>query len=270
MQQTGEICKMKELCRLIDFSGKTALITGGGKGAGAAIARQFARAGANVAVTYCSSAAGAERVVHELRALGVQAEAFHLDQSDTGSIPDVLRQVTARFGRLDCLVNNAGIYPAKPVADITEADWDAMLDCNTKGVFFLCREAADWMSSHGGGAIVNISSINAVNPAGRLVHYGISKAAVEMMTRCLAQEFGPMGVRVNCVAPGLIWAEGQEKTIPGWRESYCQRAPLGRLVEAEDIGNACVFLSSPLAAAVTGQTLTVDCGVLLAPCFNNQ
>ena len=174
----------------------------------------------------------------------------------------------ASFGRIDFLVNNAGIYPAKPLMDVSESDWDAMLDCNTKGVFFLSREAAKRMKE--GGAIVHISSINATNPAGQLAHYGISKAAVEMMTRNMAQVFGPMGVRVNCVAPGLIWKEGQEKWIPGWRESYCERAPLGRLVQAEDVGNTCAFLCSPLASAVTGQVLTVDCGVLLAPCFDNR
>ena len=261
---------MKEKRGLLDYTGKTVLVTGGGKGAGVAIARQFARCGAKVAITYNHSSAGARAVVEELRAMGTECEAFPLDQSQVETIPGVLRGVKERFGSLDCLVNNAGIYPAKGVAEITEEDWDAMQDCNTKAVFFLCRAAAELMREGGGGAIVNISSINATNPAGRLVHYGVSKAAVEMLTKCLAHEFGPWGVRVNCVAPGLIWAEGQEKNIPGWRESYSERAPLGRLVDAAEIGNACVFFGSPLSSAVTGQTLTVDCGVLLAPCFNNQ
>ena len=259
---------MSKLGSLLDFSGKTALITGGGKGAGIAIARQFALAGANVAITYSRSAAGAEATVEELKGMGVDACAFQLDQMDTQRIPRVLDEVKERFGSLDILVNNAGIYPAKELKELTPADWDAMMECNVRGVFFLCQEAAKRMSP--GSAMVNISSINATNPSDRLAHYGVSKAAVEMATKCLAHDFGPDGIRVNCVAPGLIWAEGQEKNIPGWRESYCERAPLGRLVEAEDIGNACVFLASPLSSAVTGQVLTVDCGVLLAPCFNNQ
>ena len=259
---------MKELGTLLDFSGKTVLITGGARGAGVAIVRQFARTGANVAFTYRGGAEEAQVLVSELRAEGAKAECFAFDQSDISAAPALLDAVEAAFGSVDYLVNNAGIYPAKPLMDVTEADWDGMLDCNTKGVFFLSREAATRMKN--GGAIVNISSINAVNPAGQLAHYGISKAAVEMMTRCMAQTFGPMGVRVNCVAPGLIWKEGQEKFIPGWRESYCERAPLGRLVQAEDVGNTCAFLCSPLASAVTGQVLTVDCGVLLAPCFDNR
>ena len=259
---------MKELGRLLDFSGKTALITGGTRGAGVAIARQFARAGANLALTCYGGAEDIQDTVEALRAEGGRVEVFEFDQSADGSAADLLDAVEAAFGTVDFLVNNAGIYPSKPIMDVTEADWDSMLDCNTKGVFFLSREAAKRMKN--GGAIVNISSINAVNPAGQLVHYGISKAGVEMMTRCMAQSFGSMGVRVNCVAPGLIWKEGQEKFIPGWRESYCERAPLGRLVQAEDVGNACAFLCSPLASAVTGQVLTVDCGVLLAPCFDNR
>ena len=259
---------MMELGRLLDFTGKTALITGGARGAGAAIVRQFARTGANVAFTYHGGAEDAQKLAEELRADGAKIEAFRFNQSDLSAAPALLDQVEKSFGSVDFLVNNAGIYPAKPLMEISEADWDQMLDCNTKGVFFLSREAAKRMKN--GGAIVQISSINATNPASQLAHYGISKAAVEMMTRNMAQVFGPMGIRVNCVSPGLIWKEGQEKFIPGWRESYCERAPLGRLVQAEDVGSVCAFLCSPLASAVTGQVLTVDCGVLLAPCFDNR
>jgi len=259
---------MKQLGTFLDFTGKTALITGGARGAGAAIVRQFARTGANVAFTYRGGAMEAQALVDALHAQGVNVQAFPFDQSDISGVSALLDAVEAAFGPVDYLINNAGIYPARPLMDVSEDDWDEMLSCNTKGVFFLSREAAKRMQN--GGAIVNISSINATNPADQLAHYGISKAAVEMMTRSMAQSFGPMGVRVNCVAPGLIWKEGQEKWIPGWRESYCERAPLGRLVQAEDVGNTCAFLCSPLASAVTGQVLTVDCGVLLAPCFDNR
>lgn len=253
---------------LLRFRGKTVLVTGGGKGAGVAIARQFARAGADVAITYSRSATAAETVAAELRQLGVRAQAFAFNQAEPAEIPALLDAVEAQFGGIDVLVNNAGIYPAKDTLALTPQDWDEMMDCNGRGVFFLCQQAAARMKS--GGAIVNISSINATNPADQLAHYGVSKAAVEMATKCLAHALGCHGIRVNAVAPGLIWAEGQEVNIPGWRESYCERAPLGRLVQAEDIGNACVFLASPMADAITGQILTVDCGVLLAPCFNNH
>jgi len=259
---------MKQLGTLLDFSGKTVLITGGTLGAGVAIARQFARTGANLALTYYGGEENAQAMAAQLRAEGTKVEVFPFDQCQVDSVSILLDAVEAAFGTVDFLVNNAGIYPAKPLMEVSESDWDSMLDCNTKGVFFLARETARRMRN--GGAIVNISSINATNPADQLAHYGISKAGVEMMTRCMAQSFGPMGVRVNCIAPGLIWKEGQEKFIPGWRESYCERAPLGRLVQAEDVGNVCTFLCSPLASAVTGQVLTVDCGVMLAPCFDNR
>ena len=102
-----------------------------------------------------------------------------------------------------------------------------------------------------------------------LIHYGMSKAAVEMQTRCLAYELGP-DIRVNCIAPGLIWREGQDKTIPGWRESYCERAALERLVYPEDIAKTALFLASDMSSAITGQIITVDCGVSLAPWFDNS
>ena len=107
------------------------------------------------------------------------------------------------------------------------------------------------------------------NPARKLAHYGISKAAVEMMTRSQAQAYGPE-VRVNCIAPGLIFKQGQEEFIPGWTESYKERSPLHKLVLAEEIGKTCLFLASDLSSAITGQTITVDCGIQLAPCFYNE
>ena len=119
-----------------------------------------------------------------------------------------------------------------------------------------------------GGAIINVSSINATCPSDTLVHYGTSKAAVEFLTKGLAHDWGKYGIRVNCIAPGLIDAPMLDQWVPGWRESYCERAPLGRLVSPEDLGNAAIFLGSPLASFITGQILTVDGGVLMAPAFN--
>ena len=118
-----------------------------------------------------------------------------------------------------------------------------------------------------GGAIINVSSINATCPSDTLVHYGTSKAAVEFLTRDLAHDWGKYGIRVNCIAPGLIENPMLDTWVPGWRQSYCERAPLGRLVRPEDLGNAALFLGSPLASFITGQILTVDGGVLMAPAF---
>lgn len=239
----------------IDLKDRIVLITGGCSGAGKGIAEQFLKSGAEVLVTYNRSLPDSKEV-----------KAYKYDQGDFDSIRRLVEDVIRDHGRIDVLVNNAGIYPARSLDTMSEEDYDAMFDINTKGVFFLSKEFARYM---GNGSIINISSINATNPASKLIHYGMSKAAIEMATRCLAYELGPK-IRVNCIAPGLIYKEGQERFIPGWRESYCERSALKRLVYPEDIGNTAIFLASDLSSAITGQIITVDCGVSLAPYFYNH
>ena len=239
----------------IDFKDKIVLITGGMSGAGQKIVEQFLKTGATVLTTYNHTQPKDERV-----------KAYRLDQSDLSEIKELVSKIVEEYGHIDVLVNNAGIYPTRSLKDMSEEEYDEMFDTNTKGVFFLSREVAKYMDQ---GSIINISSINATNPASKLIHYGMSKAAVEMMTRCLAYELGPK-IRVNCIAPGLIYKEGQEKFIPGWRESYIERSALKRLVNAQDIGNTAIFLASDLSSAITGEVITVDCGVNLAPYFDNS
>ncbi|MBR4422144.1 MAG: SDR family oxidoreductase, partial [Erysipelotrichaceae bacterium] len=241
----------------IDLKGKTVLITGGASGAGTAIVKEFAKTGANIAFTFCHTLP--DDLLKELGDTGITA--YHFDQSDLGQIDELLAMVLRDYGHIDVLINNAGIYPAKAFDQISEADYDAMMDTNVKGIFFLSRAVSKVMDK---GSIINISSINATNPARKLIHYGMSKAAIEMETRCLAYELGP-NIRVNCIAPGLIYKEGQEQWIPGWTESYKERSALHRLVDPSEIGKAAVFFASDLSSAVTGQILTVDCGVSLAP-----
>jgi len=246
----------------ISLHNKTVLITGGASGAGVDIVRSFVSTGANIAFTYHSNRP--DFLLKELESYPIKAYAY--DQSQVSAIEPLLKDIMRDFPSIDVLVNNAGIYPARAFDEISEEDWDRMMDTNLKGVFFLSRAVSRIMKN---GSIINISSINASNPAVKLIHYGISKAAIEMETRCLAYELGP-NIRVNCIAPGLIYKQGQEQFIPGWRESYCERSALKRLVNAGDIGNTAVFLASDLSSAITGQVLTVDCGVMLAPCFDNS
>ena len=223
------------VCRAIDYTGRNVIVTGGASGAGVGIAHRFAEAGANVAITY------------------------H---------PGVLYAIARDFGGIDVLMNNAGIYPHQNNLDMSREEWDEMQESNTRGVYFLCQAAAKIMKEQKeGGAIINVSSINATCPSDTLVHYGTSKAAVEFLTRGLAHDWGKYGIRVNCIAPGLIENPMLDTWVPGWRQSYCERAPLGRLVRPEDLGNAALFLGSPLASFITGQILTVDGGVLMAPAF---
>ena len=238
----------------VDFKDKIVLITGGNSGAGETIVKEFLKTGATVLTTYNSSLPKSEDV-----------RSYRYDQSDLDSVRQLVKKIINEYEKVDILVNNAGIYPARSLDKMSERDYDEMFDTNTKGVFFLSREIAKHMKD---GSIINISSINATNPASKLIHYGMSKAAVEMATRCLAYELGP-DIRVNCIAPGLIYKEGQEKFIPGWSESYKERSALKRLVYPEDIADTAIFLASDLAKAVTGQVITVDCGVSLAPYFYN-
>ena len=246
----------------INFTGKTVLITGGASGAGTAIVREFTKTGADIAFTYKHSAP--DELIHELS--DIRIKGYQFDQSDLPEIDVLIKRIVNDFGRIDILVNNAGIYPAKAFDRISEEDYDAMMDTNVKGIFFLSRAVSKVMEE---GSIINISSINATNPARKLIHYGMSKAAIEMETRCLAYELGPK-IRVNCIAPGLIYKKGQEQWIPGWTESYQERSALHRLVDPSEIGKTAIFFASDLASAVTGQILTVDCGVSLAPYFYNE
>ena len=252
----------------VDYTGKTVIITGAAQGSGAGIAKRFAEAGADVVITYNRNDKAAQEKVAEFRKMGSKAAAYHLNQLDTETVDTVIQQIYQDYGRIDCLVNNAGIYPHQNVLDMTEQEWDAMMNSNARGAFFVSQSVAKVMKEQGGGAIINISSINATNPSDTLVHYGASKAAVEMITRGLAHSLGKYGIRVNCIAPGLIDAPGLDRNVPGWRESYSSRAPLGRIATPADMGNVCIFLGSELASFVTGQIISVDGGVLLAPCYD--
>ena len=252
----------------VDYTGKTVIITGAAQGSGAGIAKRVAEAGADVVITYNRNDKAAQEKVAEFRKMGSKAAAYHLNQLDTETVDTVIQQIYQDYGRIDCLVNNAGIYPHQNVLDMTEQEWDAMMNSNARGAFFVSQSVAKVMKEQGGGAIINISSINATNPSDTLVHYGASKAAVEMITRGLAHSLGKYGIRVNCIAPGLIDAPGLDRNVPGWRESYSSRAPLGRIATPADMGNVCIFLGSELASFVTGQIISVDGGVLLAPCYD--
>lgn len=239
----------------IDFRDKIVLITGGSSGAGKTIAERFLETDATVLTTFNRTLPDDDRF-----------QSYKYDQRDLDSIRKLVEDVIRDHKRIDILVNNAGIYPARSLSTISEEDYDEMFETNAKGVFFLCREFSKYMHN---GSIINISSINATNPASKLIHYGMSKAAVEMATRCLAYELGP-NIRVNCIAPGLIYKEGQEKFIPGWTESYVERSALKKLVYPENIGDTAIFLASELSKAITGQIITVDCGVCLAPYYFNE
>lgn len=252
---------------LLDFTGRVVLVTGAGSGFGRVIARRFADAGARVAVHYRGSIDGAENVVRAIGLAGGEARAFAADLTREGEAERLVGEVVTAFERLDVLVNNAGSYPLAGLLQMTSAQWDEVLAANLGGALSCLQAAGRRMAAAGGGAIVNITSIQAFRPAAALAHYSAAKAGLEMLTRSAAVELGPAGVRVNAVAPGLIWREGLETAWPEGVARYRAAAPLGRLGQPEDVADACLFLASPAARFVTGTTLVVDGGVLAGPAF---
>lgn len=253
---------------LFNFSNKVVVVTGSGSGLGSGIVLRFAEAGAAVTVNYRSSAAGAKAVVGQIEAAGGKAIAVQADVTQKAEVERLVIQTVEAFGRLDVLVNNAGVYPLASLLEMTEAEWDAVVDSNLRSTFLCTQAAAKQMIAQGeGGAIVNIASIEAENPAPMHSHYNAAKGGVVMHTAAAANELGLYGIRVNSVSPGLIWREGIEQGWPDGVERFLKAAPLGRLGRPDDIADACLFLASPAARWITGANLRVDGGVMTKQIF---
>jgi NAD(P)-dependent dehydrogenase (short-subunit alcohol dehydrogenase family) len=236
-------------------------VTGADRGVGKGIALELARAGCRIAVNYHSAPERAEATVAEIRTLGTEAFAV---QADVGAGDDVRRMfatVVARFQRLNILVNNAGVQTWKPFVDMTEQEWDLVLDTNLKGCFLCTQAAAVHMKAHGGGSIVNIGSGCNRVPFPTLAGYTASKGGIEMLTKVTAVELGPAGIRVNCVAPGAIETERTRSELADYAGTWGQITPLRRIGTPEDVGRVVAFFVSDDSRFVTGQTLWVDGGL---------
>lgn len=239
----------------IDLSGRVALVTGATGGIGRGIARRFHAAGATVVVHYRSNPHAARELAAELG--GAPTVGADLTQADATAM--VVDEVLAATGRLDHLVNNAGIQPLADLADIDDSAWSEVIDANLTAVHRLTRAAVGAMP--GGGSITHIASIEGSHPAFSHGHYAASKAGLIMHARAASLEWGPRGVRVNTVSPGLIHRDGLEEQWPEGVARWESAAPLTRLGTAEDVGDACLFLSSDMARWITGIDLVVDGGV---------
>lgn len=238
---------------------KIALVTGASKGVGKGIALELARRGYDVWINYHSDAAGADATAAEIAAMGRQAWTV---QAHVGRADEVEAMFTP-IAKLDLLVNNAGTQVWKPLVDLTESDWDTVIDTNLKGCFLCSQQAARRMPR--GSAIVNIGSgCNKVAFQG-LASYTASKGGIEMFTKVSAVELGPLGIRVNCAAPGAIEIERTKLELNDYAGTWGAVAPLGRVGYPEDVARVVAFLASDDAAYVTGQTIWVDGGLFCKP-----
>jgi len=247
------------------LEGQVALVTGASGGIGRGIALRFAEEGAAVAV-HCRTAVEAARaVVARIEELGRRAVVLQGDLTDEDEGRRVVEQAAEWGGGLDALVDNAGVQPIRELPGMTADEWRAVVDANLSSVFVCTQAAAEVMRERGGGSVTHIASIEARQPASGHAHYSASKAAVVMHARSAALEYGPYGIRVNTVSPGLIDREGLADAWPEGVGRWQAAAPLGRLGRPEDVGDACVFLASRLASWVTGHDLVVDGGVSARP-----
>lgn len=256
------------IASLFDFSGKVVIVTGSGSGLGRGIARRFGEAGARVVVHYLASAQGAAQVVSDICGGNGEAIAVQGDLTQEQDAVRLIQDTVNAFGRVDVLINNAGIYPLAKLVDMTVAQWDAVVDANLKSTFLCTQVFARQIRIQGargearGGAIVNITSIEAENPAPMHAHYNAAKGGMLMLTRSAAFELAADNIRVNAVAPGLIWSETLEGNWSEGVERWRKNAPLKRLGMPEDVADACLFFASPAARWVTGANLLVDGGVM--------
>ncbi|MFE7608746.1 SDR family NAD(P)-dependent oxidoreductase [Streptomyces celluloflavus] len=241
------------------------LITGASGGIGRGIALRFAAAGAAVVAHFHTRADAARALIAEIQEGGGSALALGADLAVEAECHRLVREAAGWRGRLTALVNNAGVQPTQELAAMSLADWRAVADPDVHSVFACTQAAAVVMREGGGGSVTHIASIEAAHPAPHHAHYCAAKAAVVMHARSAALEYGAYGIRVNSVSPGLIARPGLEEAWPEGVRRWRAASPTGRLGRPEDIGDACVFLASPMASWITGQDLVVDGGVSARP-----
>ena len=245
-----------------DLKGKVAIVTGASKGIGAGIAKGFAAAGAAVVVNYASSREGADRVVAEITAKGGKAIAVQGDVADAADVKRLLEQTKTSFGRLDVLVNNAGVYSFAPLETVTEKEFHRHFNTNVLGTILTIQQALKYFGADG-GSVINISSIASLNPTPNSVVYSATKSAVDTITLGLSRELAARKIRVNAIAPGGTASEGLASSgVLGsdFEKQIIGMTPLGRLGQPEDIAKVALFLASDDSAWLTGERISASGG----------
>ena len=241
---------------------KNAIITGATRGIGRGIAVEFAKQGANVAFTYSSSVDAAIALETELNALGIKAKGYQSNAAEFDTAQELAKEILKEFGSIDVLVNNAGITKDNLLMRISEDDFDKVIEVNLKSVFNMTKAVIRPMMKQRAGSIINMSSVVGLKGNAGQSNYAASKAGILGFSKSVALELGSRNIRSNVIAPGFIETEMtgklDEATVQSWRDSI----PLKRGGSPEDIANACVFLASDMSSYITGQTLSVDGGML--------
>ena len=241
---------------------KTAIITGATRGIGRGIAVEFAKQGANVAFTYSSSVDAANALETELNAIGIKAKGYQSNAAEFDTAKELAKEILKEFGSIDILVNNAGITKDNLLMRISEDDFDKVIDVNLKSVFNMTKAVIRPMMKQRSGSIINMSSVVGLKGNAGQSNYAASKSGILGFSKSVALELGSRNIRSNVIAPGFIETEMtgklDEATVQTWRDAI----PLKRGGTPEDIANACVFLASDMSSYITGQTLSVDGGML--------
>ena len=243
------------------LEGKVALVTGAGRGIGKAIAVRFAQEGANVAFTDLVVNEAVEETVKELKALGVKAKAYASNAANFDETHEVVKQIVEDFGRIDVLVNNAGITKDGLMMRMSEAQWDAVINVNLKSAFNFIHAVTPIMAKQRGGSIINMSSVVGVSGNAGQCNYSASKAGMIGLAKSIAKEMGPRGIRANCIAPGFIITEMTNQLSQEIKDQWAQQIPMRRGGTPEDVANVALFLASDLSSYVSGQTIHC-CGAM--------
>ena len=246
------------------LAGKVAAITGGSQGIGLAIAEGFAKEGADISFCYRSNKSGADQAVQSIQKTGRKVAGFQYDVSSVSEGQKFIADTAAQFGKIDVLVNNAGLERRADFWDVTEADYDAVMDVNLKGVFFITQAfVKNRIAAKSGGQIINISSVHEELPFPHFASYCASKGGMKMLTRNLSIELAPLGITVNSIAPGAIETPINKNLLnnPTKLNALLENIPLKRLGTPEDVANMAVFLASEESNYATGTTFFVDGGL---------